>query len=105
LFIWALSPQGYPITIDVPVIDQILATYKRVHFLGTLPKRDHTDARWAFYAEATGDNPPVVINIVAGFSSIEQFNSAYTTAVDAVNWYICANKQQQRHNDCGRREI
>jgi hypothetical protein len=47
----------------------------------------------------------VVINIVAGFSSIEQFNSAYTTAVDAVNWYICANKQQQRHNDCGRREI
>ena len=45
------------------------------------------------------------INIVAGFSSIEQFNSAYTTAVDAVNGYICANKQQQRHNDCGRREI
>jgi hypothetical protein len=86
---------GYKITERVPVLDSILGTYKGVHFLGSFPNEDHTEARWAFYAEADGNCPAVVINVAPTIETVGQFQTAYWTAVDAVKYYIAAKQVQQ----------
>jgi hypothetical protein len=84
-------PEGDPITVDVPVIDKILAT-KGNHFLGTCPNVKHTMTRWLFYVEAHEEDPAVVVSVPANLQSANQFTRAYWTALDAVRWYINAKK-------------
>ena len=84
-------PEGDPITVDVPVIDQILAT-KGNHFLGTCPNVKHTMTRWLFYVEAHEEDPAVVVSVPANLQSANQFTRAYWTALNAVRWYVNAKK-------------